>query len=532
MVFVASCQSLNTTGNVNFTAQRIAATNCNYGGILSSVEAIDADTVRFTLCSPDPSFPSKLANPAFAIMDQDYLNSTQGATKTISLQPVGTGPYVLDLFTTDTLTLKANPMYWGIPAKSSTVNFKWNEDPFKRYSALESKIADVINNPDPKFYSSVKANSNYQLQTIPTYSLYYFGFNNTVAPFDNPKVRQAIAQFIDRAALVINNFPEGSTVAEQLVPSTLSPGFTSNMKWYPRDAQKALQTMDAEYKDRSKVVNFYYEAPEPGVYPNSSALAFYISSHFKNDLNISNKLIPLDKDTFENNLKEGKLDCFLAKFDAYYPDATGFYDYMFIQNGAAFGKLDPNLISEINAAKKSASSIIRQGHYDIVNQLIRDQVPLIPIGFVGGAVANNISIENVIAGPFNLNLPEMSSPNNTVTLMQSAQPYSLNPMDESDTDTFRVTGLIYDTLVTYGYGGVALQPSLADSWSSNSDLTKWTFTLHYGVKFSNGAALDANDIVATFSALWDYNSPNHIGRTGTFKVLKEVFGNFLNAPSQ
>lgn len=532
MVFISSCQAIPTPGNTDFTAQRLAAVNCNYGGLLSAVEAIDANTVRFTLCSPDPAFPVKMANPAFAILDQDYLNTTQGATKTISTQPIGTGPYILDLFSSITVSLKKNPLYWGVPAKTGTISFNWNEDPFKRYSALEAKTADLVNNPDPKFYSSVLGNSNYQLQMFSTYSLYYFGFNNTIAPFDNVKIRQALAQYFDRTAMVLNNFPDGSTVAEQLVPKTLSPGFTSNMKWYPRDDAAALKTLQTEYTERNAVINFYYEAPETGVYPNTSALAFYISSHLKKDLNINNKLIPLAKDVFAQDLKEGKLDVFLAKLDPLTPDPSSFYDFLFIQNGAGFGKIDPNMISEIKAAEKTNNPVSQQGHYDIVNQLIRDQVPLIPIGFVSGAVANNVSDENVIPGPFNINFTEISSPTGSLTFMQSAPPFSLNPLDEADPDTFRVTSLIYDTLTSYSYGGTDVKPSLADSWSSNADLTQWTFSLHYGVKFSNGAALDANDVVATFSSLWDNNSPNHIGRTGTFMVFKNIFGHFLNEPAQ
>lgn len=532
MVFISSCQTTITSANSDFTPQRLAAVNCSYGGLLSAVEAVDASTVRFTLCSPDPSFPAKLANPAFAILDQDYLNSKQGASKDITLQPVGTGPYTLDLYTSDAITLKANPQYWGVPVKSGTTVVRWNADPFGRYSSLEDKSADLVNNPDPKFYSSIQANSNYQLETYSTYTLYYLGFNSTIPPFDNVKVRQGLAQFLDRTSLILNIFPEGSTVADQMVPKTLTPGFTANMKWYPLDPATALTTLNAEYKDRGKVVNFYYEAAEAGVYPNTSALAFYISNKLTKDLHFSVKVIPLEKDVFDQDLKTGKLGIFLAKFSPQYADPSAYYDYLFVQNAVSFGNINANLISEIKAAEKSETSTIRQGHYDIVNQLIRDQVPLIPIGFVSGAVANNVSDENVINGPFNLNIPEITTPASTITLMQAAAPFSLNPLDEFDPDTFRVTNLIFDTLVTYRYGGTDVQPSLADSWSANSDLTQWTFTLHYGVNFSNGAALDANDVVATFSSLWDIKSPNHIGRTGDFTVFKYVFGHFLNEPAQ
>jgi len=530
LIFFSSCQAGNSPVE-NFLPQRVAALNCSYGGQLAAVEAIDSTTVRFRLCSPDAVFPMKLSNPAFAILDEKILASTQGASDSITNQPTGTGPYTVDLFTSQALTLVANPNYWGVPVKSKTIVIQWNSDPFQRYSALEGKTADVVDNPDPNFYLSIRANSSYQLQNISSYSLYYIGFNNSTYPLDNIKVRQALAQYFDRTAMVVNYFPEGSTVAEQFVPATLYPGYTQSMKWYPRDAAQARKTLDTEYADRSKVLEIYYEEPGIGEHPNRSALAYYISSHLKSDLTFSVKLIPLDKATFEQNLKAGKLNFFLAKFDPFFSDAASFYNYAFIQNGKAFGTLDKNLISEVNAAIKSSNPVIRQGHYDVINQLIRDQVPIIPIGFVSSVVANSASVENVLLGAFNINFPEIASQTGTVTYMQTSKPLSLNPLDESTTDTLRATSLIYDTLTTCTYGGTNLQSSLADAWTSNEDLTQWTFNLHYGVKFNNGDAFDANDVVATFASIWDASNPYHIGRTGEFKIFNEVFGNFLNAPS-
>jgi len=43
-----------------------------------------------------------------------------------------------------------------------------------------------------------------------------------------------------------------------------------------------------------------------------------------------------------------------------------------------------------------------------------------------------------------------------------------------------------------------LQPVLATSWSSNSTADVWTFNIRQGVKFHNGAALTADDVVYTY----------------------------------
>ena len=75
-------------------------------------------------------------------------------------------------------------------------------------------------------------------------------------------------------------------------------------------------------------------------------------------------------------------------------------------------------------------------------------------------------------------------------------------------------------------------PSLAEKYASNKELTEWTFNLRKGVKFHNGADLDANDVVATYAAQWDAKNPNHKGNSGVFEYFAGFFGEFLNAPAK
>ncbi len=48
---------------------KVEAPNCDYGGTMKAIEAVDELTVKFTLCSPDPAFPYKIAGDSFAILD-------------------------------------------------------------------------------------------------------------------------------------------------------------------------------------------------------------------------------------------------------------------------------------------------------------------------------------------------------------------------------------------------------------------------------------------------------------------------------
>ena len=105
----------------------LAAPDCEYGGLFKSIEAVDAKTVKFTLCSPDVAFPAKVAfSSAFAINDADYLTETGGGGKLIE-KPMGTGPYQLvEWRHGDQMIFKRNPTYWGTPGIAENLIFRWS----------------------------------------------------------------------------------------------------------------------------------------------------------------------------------------------------------------------------------------------------------------------------------------------------------------------------------------------------------------------------------------------------------------------
>ena len=92
----------------------IAAPDCDYGGSLSSIEALDELTVQFTLCNPDVAFESKVAFSAFGIHPSEVLEATGGGGPELFENPVGTGPYQLvEWDRGNQLVLGANENYWG-----------------------------------------------------------------------------------------------------------------------------------------------------------------------------------------------------------------------------------------------------------------------------------------------------------------------------------------------------------------------------------------------------------------------------------
>lgn len=73
----------------------LSAPDCSYGGEMKSIEAVDQYTVKFTLCTPDPAFLSKVAFPAFGLQSAAHLQATGGGGGELLNNPLGTGPYMV-----------------------------------------------------------------------------------------------------------------------------------------------------------------------------------------------------------------------------------------------------------------------------------------------------------------------------------------------------------------------------------------------------------------------------------------------------
>ncbi len=540
-VIVLSLAACQGNAQPEFTPQTVIAEDCNYGGNIKSVEAVDQTTVKFTLCNSDPAFAAKIANPAFSITDDDYLNEVGGDSQKMSANPVGTGAFRVKEYKPGAyLILEANPDYWGTPLQSRTVNMTWSKDLTRRFNSLDMGSVNVVDLIPPINFETIRSSPDLAMQFRPSLDTLYLGFNNLIPPFDNENIRKAIGIGVNRDALLrpLNPnaatfaeqkipVPEGSVLADQLIPFSLYPGNTAGFTWYPQDTQKAIGLIsDTKYTGGFPATLYYPELNDPSL-PNMALVAEGVKNQLA-QIGIDLTVTGMNPEQFKVERDLGQLGFYLNLMTADFADASSFFDTNFTSDSLALGRHYSDILIEINSAKKESDPAARQVHYDRVNQLIKDHAPLIPIAFPATAVANNRSVENVTVGPLNENITEITTPAGSINFMQSSEPTSLWPADEDSKDTFRIASLLYDTLLSYEYGTTKLKPSLADTWYSNDDLTEWTFQLRYGPVFTNGSRLDANDVVSSFAAMWDAANPNHKGNSGQFALFKRFFGNFIN----
>jgi ABC-type transport system substrate-binding protein len=473
-----------------------------------------------------------VAFSVFSIQDKDYLDANQGDSVKLSDKPNGTGPYMVKEWVRgDHITLEANPDYWGEKAKIPTVIMRWSDQAAQRLLELQSGTADGIDNPAPEDFATIEGDSNLKLYPRQAMNIFYIGMNNTIAPFDNEKVRQAMAMAIDRQRIVDQYYPTGSSVAQNFVPSVISPGFSPNSKWYDFDATAAKALLkDAGFPNGFSTTLSYRNVVR-GYLPTPDKVAQEIQAQLAN-IGVKVTLKEMESTTFLDATSAGKEPLYLLGWGADYPDATNFYDYHFGNpNNKQFGTLFDDIVAEIKAGASVADAATRQQHYDKLNELIKQHVPMVPVAHGGSATAFKADVQGAHSSPLtNEVFNVMDNGADQLVWMQGGEPGAIWCADETDGEALHACDQIYDALLSYEVGGSAVKPGLAESYESNTDLTEWTFHLRQGVKFHNGADLDANDVVATYEAQWNATSPNHKGRTGTFEYFGAFFGTMLNAP--
>ena len=225
------------------------ATHSQYAGRFKKISAPDARTVVFDLCNPDVAFLSKIAFTSFAINDAAWLDRQH--------RPGGHDPE------------DRHRGQWHRPLQAERVEPRPGRDLRRLRRLLGRKGHDREGHPPleqgggtaarraPGRAPSTASTTSDRPTSRPSratrasssspatgLNVFYLGFNNTFAPFDNEAVRQAIAKGIDRQRIVDNFYPGGSEVADYFTPCDIANGCVGT-QWYDFDAAAAKSELTA-----------------------------------------------------------------------------------------------------------------------------------------------------------------------------------------------------------------------------------------------------------------------------------------------
>ena len=503
-----------------------------YAGNLAGIEAVDAQTVKFTLCNPDVAFPSKVAFSALGIFPEEQLEE-DGPTGAIVDSPIGTGPYKLEAWEKGSqIVLTANEDYWGDAPEIPTVVFRWSEESAQRLVELQSGDVDGIDNVGTEDFETVSNDSNLQLIERDPLNVFYLGFNVDKPPFDNEQLRQAIGYAIDKDRIIENFYPQGSIAADQFLPPGI-PQYQDGAETFTYDPDRARELLtEAGYPDGVDLGVLSYRPTVRGYLPQPPQVASDIRDQLA-QVGITVALDEQEEGAFIDNANTGALSFYMLGWGADYPDATNFWDFHF---GAGASPQFGTGFDDMHEVLTEAGSTVDEGEradlYAQANELLFQHAQAIPIAYGGSAVAFKAEVDGAHASPLsNERFAAMSEEGaDQLVWMQNGEPSGLYCADETDGEALRVCEQINESLLGYEVGGTEVEPALAEEWESNDDLTEWTFTLRDGVTFHDGSSFDANDVVASYRAQWDAADPRHVGREGLFTYFEALLGGFLNPP--
>ncbi len=531
---IASCAPSQTASKPykeqDFAPMSVAAPNCDYGGIIKEIKSVDALTVQFDLCVPDPAFLSKVAFSVFSVQPKEYIEYAMMDGKILEA-PVGTGPYSLTSWARgDSITFTRNENYWGEKAKAKTLVFKWASEGAARLLELQSGTVDGIDNPTPDDFDKIRSDATLQFKEREALNVFYIGMTNSHPPFDNVKVRQAVAMGIDRQRIVDNFLPKGSEVASHFTPCSIPNGCVGD-DWYNFDvaAAKALLA-EAGFPDgfsttitMRDVVRGYL--PEPGV------VATDIQAQLKENLNIDAEIVVMESGAFIDATSTGSVGgLHLLGWGADYPHVTNFLDYHFGLNQAQFGTPYPDVYENLQKGAQISDAKEAEPFYVAANNAIKLEVPMLPVSHAGSATAFRADVEGAHASPLTNEMFAVMKPGDRETFvwMQNAEPISLYCTDETDGESLRACEQVVEALLSYSVGGTVVEPGLATSCDPNAELTQWTCHLRDGVSFHDGSKLDASDVVMSWAVALDAKNPLHKGNTGSFEYMTTLWGNLIN----
>ncbi|WP_231750755.1 ABC transporter substrate-binding protein, partial [Mycobacterium sp. NAZ190054] len=191
-----------TAGDVVFSYRRIIDEQLANSDKFSSVRAVEAPdpaTVVIRVERPTPNMLTNLGGfKGMAIVSRANVESGRIAT-----HPVGTGPFrFLGQKSGDSISLGANPEYWGGVPGVSGVTFRFISEPSTALSALQAGEIDWTDSVPPQRVAQLRDDESVELAVTPSNDYWYLALNEAREPWNDVRVRQAIAYAIDRDAIV------------------------------------------------------------------------------------------------------------------------------------------------------------------------------------------------------------------------------------------------------------------------------------------------------------------------------------------
>ena len=343
---------------------------------IKDVKVIDDYTVEFHLKSPCAPFLHKLVGPrATGIVNQKAVEKFE---KDYGRNPIGTGPFIFDSWTREQCVLLANRDFQQRegPPKVDKIIYRNIPDIDTVIMALQKGEIDLIwSMPREKAVIDRLPASGCKVTYGKRPAFQNLYMNTQKKPFDDVRVRRAIAHAIDKDPLIKHVFSGMAERLESIIPRGFFGHDEKGIPHYDYNPEKAKNLLaQAGYPNGFEVNLDSFTVP--GVLPLSTALVEQLRK-----VNISAKLVVTDMATWWGKVSKGNSD-FTNFITLLQPDADfplmRFYHSSAFSPGLNMCKYD-KIDDLIEKARREQNEKKRLEYYHQVQKRMMEDVPTVPL---------------------------------------------------------------------------------------------------------------------------------------------------------
>ena len=322
-------------------------------GEVTGFRVVDDYTFEVRLKRPFSPFLGMLTMTAAFVVPHEEVKKW-GAD--FSSHPSGTGPFVLKRWLPDReLVLDRRAGYFEGDVRIKGIVYRIIPEDLTAITEFELGNIDVIALPASaymKFRKDEKWSGH--ISSLHGLNTYYLGLNASKPPFDDVRLREAVAHAIDRKK-ILDTFYEGrGRLAQGPVPDLLRKwGLRAGAKdIYRYDPAAARETVGKE-KVSGRTVNMYITADQDVV-----DLAEIVQSYLA-AVGLTVHIKQLEWSAYKEAINKGEPDMFWLSWWADYPDAENFLFPLF--HSSNFGPAG----NRTRYANKAVDTLIEKGQYSL-----------------------------------------------------------------------------------------------------------------------------------------------------------------------
>ena len=346
------------------------------------MKAVDDATLEVTLTQPNAAFLAMLAHPSLVPIDKVLVNRF-GEQWTKPEHIVTSGPYKLSAWVVnERIVAERNPRYWDnqhtVINKVTWLPIHSEAADVNRYKAGE---IDIVYTVPINQFAQLKKTMGDQLNVSPQLATYYYEFNTTRPPFNDPRVRLALNMALDKDIIAEKVLGQGQRPAWLISQPDIGGVKLQNPEYasWPREkriaeAKKLLS--EAGYSDSHPLVfNLLYNTSE-----SHQRVAIAASSMWKKNLGVEAKLQNQEWKTMLDTMHTHNFDAVRYAWIADYDDAATFLNNFRTgdsENPSQYS--NPAYDEALKNAAKASDGVARGKYYQQAEDLLAKDVPAVPV---------------------------------------------------------------------------------------------------------------------------------------------------------